>query len=333
MGDICRIHPAASGGTSYHNQHGEGTDLPTRPLKEPCVTDAIITADQPIAEAVRSLLAHQLGVLLEQEAAYWTGDRKDAVHRMRVALRRMRALLRLHGDRFTGQSLKPLTTAIRKAGRALGRVRDLDVFIAHLTNQEGMEPDDLDDLVAAWKKRRRKARRRLTAYLRGKSYRTLIEVLAEFTSVPGKGVRPPTGPHAPVEVRHVLGTSLWSRYEAVWAYGPLLGDASMETLHDLRIECKYLRYALEFFQPILNQTKSAQLIATVVDIQDHLGHLHDAAVAGEMLAGDEKVRGRDAYLAAREADVDRLLQTFPPLWKRIDSLGFRRDLASLFTAL
>jgi CHAD domain-containing protein len=297
------------------------------------VTTATITVDQPIAEAVRSLLADQFAVLLEQEAAYWTDDRKVAVHQMRVALRRMRALLRLYGDHFTDKTLKQLTGCMRQAGRALGAVRDLDVFIAHLKRHPETEPGDLEELLAAWKTRRRKARRNLTRYLRSKQYRTLIEVLAEFTSTPGKGVRQPASAHAPVEVRHVLGTSLWSRYETVWAYGPLLEAASIETLHDLRIECKYLRYALEFFQPIVDETKSARLITTVVAIQDHLGQLHDASVAGEMLDADRKVPGRDTYLASREADVEKLIETFPPLWNRIDNLRFRRDLASLFTTL
>jgi CHAD domain-containing protein len=256
------------------------------------VTTTTITADQPIAEAVRSLLADQFAVLLEQEAAYWTGGRKAAVHEMRVALRRMRVLLRLYGDRFTEQTLKRITPSIRRAGRALGTVRDLDVFIGHLNRHPEAEPGELEDLIAVWKKRRRKARRKLTRYLRSKHYRTLIEVMAEFTATPGSGVRPPASPHAPVEVRHVLGTSLWSRYESVWAYGPLLDTASMETLHELRIECKYLRYALEFFQPVLDETKSARLIATVVAAQDHLGQLHDASVAGEMLAADRKLPSR-----------------------------------------
>lgn len=294
---------------------------------------AAITPDQPIAEAVRTLLAEQLAVLLEQEAAYWTDDRKDAVHRMRVALRRMRALLQLHGDRFTAKTLKDLTAAIRRAGRALGNVRDLDVFIAHLTDHPTAEPGELDDLVAAWKTRRRKARRNLTRYLRSKQYRQLVDLLAEFTATPGKGVRKLDNPHAPVEVRHVLGSSLWARYEAVWAYGPLLDGAEMETLHDLRIECKYLRYALEFFQPVLDETKAARLIGVVVDLQDLLGQLHDASVAGDMLGADKKLASREAYLAAREADVERLLADFPPLWAKIDNLRYRRDLASLFTAL
>jgi CHAD domain-containing protein len=297
------------------------------------VSTATITVDQPIAEAVRSLMADQFAVLLEQEAVYWTDDRKAVVHKMRVALRRMRALLRLYGDRFTEQTLNRLTRSIRQAGRVLGTVRDLDVFITHLDQHPETEPGELDDLIAVWKKRRRKARRRLTRYLRSKRYRTLVEVLAEFTATPGNGVRPPASPHAPVEVRHVLGTSLWARYESVWAYGPLIETASVETLHDLRIECKYLRYALEFFQPILNETKAARLIATVVAVQDHLGELHDASVAGEMLAAEQNLPGRDAFLAAREADEEKLVDTFPPLWKRIDNLRFRRDFASLFTAL
>lgn len=45
-----------------------------------------------------------------------------------------------------------------------------------------------------------------------------------------------------------------------------------ETLHALRIECKYLRYTLEFFQEVLDHSVAA-LIRQVIAVQDHLGEI------------------------------------------------------------
>jgi CHAD domain-containing protein len=296
-----------------------------------------ITADQSIAEAVRSLLGQQFTVLQEQEARYWAGERKDAVHRMRVALRRMRALLRLHGDRFTPRTLAELTSAIRRAGRKLGQVRDLDVFVGHLQTHQDSLPEEqrpnLDRLIDTWKSRRKKARRKLNTYLRGKEHRQLLDLLGRFTSTAGRGVRPPASPYAPDLVRHVLGSSLWQRYENVWAFAPLLEGASMETLHDLRIECKYLRYALEFFSPVFDEQVVGTLISEVVALQDHLGELHDASVAGEILTTGKDDPGRAEYLASREAEATRLLATFPPFWHTVDNPHFRRHLASMLAHL
>ena len=66
------------------------------------------------------------------------------------------------------------------------------------------------------------------------------------------------------------------------AYGPSLHGAPIETLHTVRIDCKRLRYALEF----LRETLSPQAEAAIEDFkhaQDHLGEMNDAYVAGEDL--------------------------------------------------
>lgn len=298
-----------------------------------------ITADQPIAEAVRVLLGQQLTELRIQEERYWAGERKDAVHRMRVALRRMRALSRLYGDQFEPGALDDLIGGMRKTGKKLGVVRDLDVLVGHLTGYQASLPEDeqdaADSLVKAWRKRRRAARKDLSRYLHGKRYRRFIKGLAEFTSQPGLGVPDDDGKVIPRQVRHLLGSTIWRRYEAVWAYAPVLEDASEKTLHELRIECKYLRYSLEFFREVLGETKASPLIAPVVALQDYLGNLHDASVAGEILekTGGKSDAVRDQYLAQRGDEALTLMDGFPDLWAKLDNLRYRRNLAAMLAAL
>ncbi len=298
-----------------------------------------ISADQPIAEAVRALIGQQLAELQDQEARYRAGDRKDGVHRMRVALRRMRALLRLYGDRFEPGTLDDLIVPMRKTGKKLGAVRDLDVLVGHLTGYQAGLPDDEQEaanpLVKEWRKRRRAARKDLNRYLRSKRYRRFVKRLAEFASQPGLGVPDDDGEVIPRQVRHVLGSTIWRRYEAVWAYAPVLEEASEETLHELRIACKYLRYSLEFFREVLGETKAAPLIAPVVALQDYLGHLHDASVAGEILekTGGKANAVRDQYLAHRGDEAESLTDAFPTLWAKLDNLRYRRNLAAMLAAL
>lgn len=300
---------------------------------------ASISADQPITEAVRALLAGQLGILQEYEARYRAGERRVGVHQMRVSLRRMRALLRLYGDRFEPGALDDLISGMRKSGRKLGAVRDLDVLLGHLTGyQESLpegEQDEADPVVKEWRTRRRAARKELDRYLGSKRYRRFVNQLAEFTGQPGLGVPDDDGEVVPRQVRHVLGSTIWRRYEAVWAYSPVLDEASAETLHDLRIECKYLRYSLEFFREVLGETKASPLIAPVVALQDYLGDLNDASVAGEMLedTGGKTAAVRDRYLAHRGDEAASLTDGFPALWAKLDTLRYRRNLAAMLAAL
>jgi adenylate cyclase len=62
------------------------------------------------------------------------------------------------------------------------------------------------------------------------------------------------------------------------------------SLHQLRIGAKRLRYALEFFAPLLPTRQTVALIKQLTRLQNRLGQLNDLANAGALLmdcAGDE----------------------------------------------
>jgi adenylate cyclase len=67
-----------------------------------------------------------------------------------------------------------------------------------------------------------------------------------------------------------------------------------ETLHALRIGIKRLRYALEFFAPLLRQKSLPALLKHLAALQDTLGQLNDLANAGRLLmdcaGGDPRLR-------------------------------------------
>ena len=79
------------------------------------------------------------------------------------------------------------------------------------------------------------------------------------------------------------------------------------TLHLLRIECKYLRYLLEFARHLLGPP-GEQLIESLKQLQEHLGDLNDAAVSeAKLRAVDPKV---DAKLVEQYAsDQGELVTT------------------------
>lgn len=298
-----------------------------------------ISADQPIAEAVRVILGGLFLALREHEARYHAGDLVEGVHKMRVSTRRMRTLIRLYGDRFDEKALRDIVIGMRKTARRLGAVRDLDVLIEHLRDYQEMLPNDeqgqIEPLVRHWQSRQETARRALDQYLISKPYRRFLKHLDTFTSQPGLGVVGDGGAVVPRQVRHILGSTVWRRYEAVWAYAPVLHEADDETLHALRIECKYLRYSLEFFRDVLGEAKAAPLIVSVVALQEHLGDLHDASVAREImdLAGEMATPARERYLANREREVEILAKKTPGLWAKLESARYRRNMATMLAAL
>jgi CHAD domain-containing protein len=312
-----------------------------------------IQPDEPMAEAVRKVMARQYQTMLANEAGCRGGKSIDAVHDMRVATRRLRVALRLFGAYYKRGLVRDLETDLRKTGRTLGGARDLDVFNktarAYLRGLPKAQRAELDPLLASWKRQRQVAHRELVDYFDSARYQRLLDKLGDFLTSPGAGVAAGKLPAAaPVQVRHVLVSTVWLRYEAVRAYEAVLPAAAPETLHALRIECKYLRYTLEFFQEVLDHS-AAGLIRQVVAVQDHLGEIQDADVATRLLAdylakaykeqasigvvASADLDGVSRYLGHRREQARQMTASFPQLWKQIDSAKFRRRLAAALVSL
>jgi CHAD domain-containing protein len=261
----------------------------------------------------------------------------EALHDMRVATRRMRAALRVFGDYYEPETVMPLQKGLKRTGRALGAVRDLDVFQVKIEDYEAALPEPerggLDGLLAA---------------LDSKEYQRFVERCGQFVETEGLGSlaelldgdepRPyRVCDVAPVAVHESLG--IVRAYDE-WVTIP---DVPLARLHALRIACKRLRYTLEFFREVLGpDTRS--LIKEVVAMQDHLGSLQDAVVASRILRDylvwgtwerDAKWTGQTgpetpvvapgvaAYLAAKQAEIQTLLTGFPGAWHHMIRPEFR----------
>ena len=314
--------------------------------------------DDPMSEAGRKTWWFHFLRMLKHEPGTRAGEDIEELHDMRVATRRMRAALRVFGDFFHPKALAPFNKGLRRTARALGFVRDLDVFEEKAGHYLGTLPeaarDGLDPLIESWHGERGAARAKMIAYLDSKRYQTFKREFADFLQTEGAGARPiptPTGSRirpASYQVRHVAPRLIYTRYETVRAYETVLDDAQIETLHALRIDCKYLRYTLEFLREVMGPEARA-VVEEVKAMQDHLGDLNDAEVAiailnefleewdaaqaGVPLIQRRSTEGIVTYLASRHAEKHRLVTTFPEAWARLNRKEVRRWLALAVAAL
>ncbi len=294
---------------------------------------APIRPDDPMSEAGRKTLRLHFERILAHEPGTRLGTDIEELHDMRVATRRMRAAFGIFEPYFDPAAIKPFLQGLRRTGRALGPVRDLDVFEEnarrYLRTLPAGEAGALGGLLAAWQAEREQARTVMLAYLDSKGYGRFLWRFDRFLATPGKGALP--APHDSPDswqVQHMAPALIGTRYEAVRAYEPRLASADIATLHALRIDFKLLRYALEFFVPVLGP-EAGKVINAVKRIQDHLGELHDADVAVHLLQdflarepGD--TNGLLAYLQDRQQERQRLLETFPAAWANFDGEAVRR---------
>ena len=317
----------------------------------------ILPADT-MAEAAAKTLRFHLERMLEHEEGTRLGEDPEELHDMRVSTRRMRMALRVFADYLDPVTLRPVLKGLRRTGRTLGAVRDLDVFSektrVYLDGLPGERAGELDGLLAAWRAERDRQREHLVAYLDGRRYHEFLEIAQGLLDGPAERLAAPAtaGPR-PQRVAQVLPGVLYKDMAVVWAFeGQLGGPATpLPRFHALRKACKGLRYTLEFFEDVLGPG-AKPLIKKVKGMQDHLGDLQDAVVtsgilrdyitwgtwchSGHDLPGPIEVivaPGAARYLVARQDEMEQLILGFPEVWPTIAGSDFSRGLATVIAEI
>lgn len=303
------------------------------------------------------IFSFQFSCMLSHEKGTIQGEEIEELHDMRVAVRRMRAAARVFEAYLDPGQLEPHLKGLRKTLGSLGEVRDLDVFRekaeVYLKTLPSGHEHDLDKLFAALAEEREKARKNMLDYLNSEKYSDFKKNLSDALASPETLVLPSINKKhdaLPHRVREVLPSILYARLADISAYsewieGPYL---PVGCLHRLRIAAKGMRYTLEFFEGVLGEDAKT-LIQEFKTFQDHLGNLHDAMVAVNLLDSclrngewgsaetgkasgkyrfSEGVHGIEAYLAYKEEELQMLLDNFQDAWEKIWNGDFRERIES-----
>lgn len=257
-------------------------DTPRAPVK---------AGDVPIDAAAAPLAAFRLIALdclshlqLNHDGAVHS-DEPEYVHQMRVATRRLRAALRMFRpllpDGFAAQLVPPM----RELMRALGQTRDLDVLMAEIVAPVAAAlPNEprLTDLAGAVTNRLYAARADIRHVLRQPAYGRLLLTAgrllqrAPFIEPRGAGGDESSlMQFADRRLHRLLKRILELADAARVDYPP--------SLHQLRIGIKRLRYAIEFFGPMIPGKSGAAAIKRLASLQQELGQINDLASAGTLL--------------------------------------------------
>ncbi|MFO7321226.1 MAG: CHAD domain-containing protein [Chloroflexota bacterium] len=305
--------------------------------------DTSIRPGDHMAEAARKALVKDLLQLREHEAGFRAGGSAVNVHKMRVATRRMRATFLLLGKYFKPKVVTPFQRDLRRLGRALGSVRDLDVMIDRVArfqttlNENGQA--SLIPALAVLDEQRAAASRQLAETLDKKAYARFVRDFGEFVTTPNARTRTTSDKQPyPPEARYMLPIEVYRHVATIRAYDRLIDTADNDTLHTLRIEFKRLRYLIAIFSELLGK-RGKDVIEELKSIQDHLGALNDAAVTRQRLPdllpgfADGASGVLESYLARLEAEEAALRDSFPAVWKRFNSPAMQRRLAGAVAGL
>lgn len=260
----------------------------------------------------------------------------EAVHDLRVACRRLRSAFRLFGSRLVGSSAAPCRKGLRACAQQLGVVRNYEVQLDLAMGYKRSAPLDqallVEPLINSWAAGHQQARQSLVAYAEGKEFAYLLSQLQEL-------VQSQSRIPASMKQRHLVYKMapqyLRSAAEKVLAYDRVLSQASLEELHLLRIECKRLRYSLEFLDDLL-AGDSTLVLDRLVDAQTQLGTLHDWYVSLASLARDlgqaqspSERQGINTYRAYCYANMNQAYIRFLASWHAYANPHIQHALQSL----
>lgn len=260
-------------------------------------------------------LEEQYREILTHDPRTRLGDDPDALHDHRVAVRRLRAMLRAGRPKLDRQWADELRRPLKAAGRALAEVRDLDVLVeqlrADVAELDGTAQSEADRIVHTLEERRERAQAELADALVDGSYVSLLNRLEQAAHEPrfsgsGSLAKAVTKEHR--RVRRMTRR--------------LPKDPSDSELHEVRKAVKRARYAAEL--AAATGTKgTGKYLKRAKQLQDVLGDHQDAVVAAEVLREAGAGPAVTALLGRQEARRTAARAAFPKAWKRFDKRGTR----------
>jgi CHAD domain-containing protein len=246
-----------------------GIEWPGRPAE--------LEPDAPLGEAARALLRSLWSTAMAHEPGVRAGLDPEQVHKMRVAMRRLRTALRVFAGAFEGAPLGEWRNELRWLGRLLGEVRDLDVHRLALPSWRSQFPEaphdgweELDHRLAA---RRTIARATLIAALDGPRRRTLDELAARCLAA-----RSPSSITVVAAMPRLVNEQV-KRCRSTLSR--LRERGTIELAHRLRIRVKNVRYTLEFLRET-DPDRFTTHARVMSDVQEELGALQDAVQTGRL---------------------------------------------------
>ena len=237
-------------------------------------------------EAFQSIALSCLAQLQRNEAGAIVGSNPEYVHQARVAIRRLRSAFKLFAPVLSERFIEVYSIRWSELASSLGSARDWDVFLTETLAplEEAFSGDaDLAVLRARGEETKAKAQAQASVALTQQAY---SQLMLAFSAALFR-VTPPTieavGKSSTVKLRKFAARRLNKRAAMIELLVREHGKMNAERRHELRIAFKKLRYALEFFAPILSPKRLSAYQKSLETLQDLLGTLNDQVTASRLI--------------------------------------------------
>lgn len=256
------------------------------PLPVPAAEPPSLRGDLGVPQALAALLDAQRQALAAALPGVLGSEAEAAVHRARVALRRIKALLVLFSPAIPARDRDALKEALQPLMQALAGVRDIDVVATGIvlpllaaTAQLPEAAEPVAGLEEALATRRRAAQAALARQLEDSATASLfwrLDILVQQQRASDSGP----------SLQSFAAKRLAKRWARVGQHAAALDAGDLPGWHALRLQVKKLRYATRAFGPLFDDKGARRLYKRLTALQDALGRLNDLATAPGLLGGD-----------------------------------------------
>ena len=264
-------------------------------------------------QAFQAIAAAALRQWVGNAAVLRAARRPEALHQMRVGLRRLRTALKLFETVVADDAFARLEAELNWLTGELDQGRDIDVLIEETFRPAARRFHNQPGLAALGErllKARTRAYDRVIETLDAPRHLTLVLDMAGWIDCGrwSQAGEVQVAPRADAPARSFAGEQLDALRRQVGRRGKGLKRLDPISRHKLRIRAKRMRYALEFFGGLYPGRKDerAAFLATLRRLQDSLGALNDLHVAREKGLALAEGGGR----AAGESETDGAQQAF-----------------------
>ncbi|XVX20019.1 CHAD domain-containing protein [Actinomycetota bacterium] len=239
------------------------------------------TPKTPAAEVLWDYVRTQVGVIqaLEHDVRV---DAPDAVHKSRVAARRLRSALRTFRPILDRSVTDPLRDELRWLGEILGGPRDAEVLKERLTERVEALPPELvvgpvvERVASELDATHDRTRAELLREMDGERYAALCDALVRLVAEPPVRAKAKRKAH---KVLPALVAAADRRVDKAWhAARQAEGEERHLLLHETRKKAKAARYASEALADAFGEP-AAELARRWEGVTDGLGQVQDGAVA------------------------------------------------------
>lgn len=268
------------------------------PLTQNC-TQAFLT----IAGSCLEAYDRSLAVFLETDEA-------DGPHKTRVALRRLTTCLDAFAPILRRKMMRDLRDEAKLFFRALGKVRDSDVYLAKRIEAPGHDKRQRENQALRQKTRAHLRKAKAVSYAA-----RALDIIKPDGAIFRDSHHSADLAHAPVN--KLAQAALDQAWEACLDFGPLVTAIARKDRHEFRKDLKRIRYLAEFFSDAMPALGAEPFNRNFKSLQDALGVLNDYDVSLKLEKRKPVKQLPDLQIAAL-AEADELwagLAKANPPWR------------------